>query len=89
MSSYDYRSTSRVIYSGGADDGYIASSGAYPSRSFAERPDDIEGGWQDGYGRMHPGAQLSRGELTARMDPWHGYDVDCYEGHHRRHWHRH
>lgn len=87
MSSYDYRSTSRVIYSGESPDGY-GTSRAYASESFAEGPDDAESGWQDGYGRMHHGTQLSRGEFHARMDPWHGYDVDCYDRHHRRHRHR-
>ncbi|HEY1710516.1 MAG TPA: hypothetical protein VGG10_19755 [Rhizomicrobium sp.] len=61
VSSYSYRSTSRVYQYG--DDGY-ASGGD-------------EGGWRDGYGRWHARTQLTPPEMDARMDPWHGYGVDC------------
>jgi hypothetical protein len=82
MNSYDYRSTSRVIY---RSTSYGDSNGAYASEIFSGNRDGYDQSWEDGYGRTHRGARLSRGEFYARMDPWHGYDVDCPDGdHHRR-----
>jgi len=88
MNSYDYRSASRVYHTAGYESG--PSSGTYGSGGdFAGEPEHTESGWQDGYGRIHRGMQLSRGEFHARMDPWRGYDVDCPDGDHRRYHHHH
>jgi hypothetical protein len=62
-SSYSYRSTSRVYQYG--DDGYAGAG--YGNGD----------GWRDGYGRWHARTHLTPRQLDARMDPWHGYGVDC------------
>jgi hypothetical protein len=86
ISSYDYRSTSRV-YSAGYSNGTL-SGGGYAPGGFVDAAEHHESAWQDGYGRMHGGAHLSLGEFHTRMDPWHGYDIDCPDGnHHRYHYH--
>lgn len=88
VSSYDYRSTSRVHRSSGTSSGYV-SGGAYSSGDYVGEPAHYESGWEDGYGRTHGGTHLSRGAYAARMDPWHGYDVDCPDGDHHHHGYHH
>jgi hypothetical protein len=88
-SSYSYRSSSRVYR---MDEGYV-HAGAYTygssdrdhdARGHHEHGDAYAGDanqydsdeWQDGYGRTHS-TRLNPKAERARMDPWHGYDVDC------------
>jgi hypothetical protein len=94
-SSYDYRSTSRVTSTGGGSysgGGYYSGGDSYHGGGYGGGGGYASGGddsWQDGYGRTHRGTRLTRGEYKARMDPWHGYDADCYDRdhrHHRRHY---
>jgi len=82
MSSYDYRSSSRV-YSGGSAHAY-----AYASAGDAAYGDgfvQVQDGGGD-YERYHH-ARIGGRALAARMDPWRGYDVDCPDGdHHHGGW---
>jgi hypothetical protein len=89
MSSYDYRSSSHIYETSGYASSYgYADSDAYESSprddGFVGAREQNESGWEDGYGRDHQGSRLSQGEYYARMDPWHGYDADCYGRGHRR-----
>lgn len=88
-SSYDYRSTSRVYSTGASYDRSYTSDGAYASGGYIGESAYHDSGWEDGYGRTHAGTYLSRGAFAARMDPWHGYDVDCPDGDHHHHGYRH
>jgi hypothetical protein len=91
--SYSYRSTSHVYhedggYSGGSAHAYAyASSGGYSGSSADGFVDASDHGdrWQDGYGRWHSRTALGAKATRTRLDPYHGYDVDCPNGPRHRH----
>jgi hypothetical protein len=91
--SYAYRSTSHVYHEDGDMDSgsghayaYASNGGGYASGGatadgFVDASDRGDR-WQDGYGRWHSRSALGAKATRTRLDPYHGYDIDCPNGPH-------
>jgi len=90
--SYSYHSSSHVYHEDGGYAGASAHAYAYASSGgssgggayndgFVDASDHGDG-WQDGYGRWHSRSALGAKATRTRLDPYHGYDIDCPKGPH-------